>query len=218
MAKSAIIKQLASNEISLEVGLSRLLVIASDIDDGALIQWAESELNGYKENDTVPNYRITGKGHFIYSGINGSFKVTNGPLPALDLGKENEELLSRNCFKENISSIEKYAKSEFGIGMDVSFMADIVYTVLGIQCFNINMSFTPQIFSKMISEVRTKLIKIFIKLDKEFGCLDNLDINVEGKKMDKIMKEIYLIIFQDNSVNVGDKNKIKDSSFNASKR
>ena len=41
------IKQLANNEIDLEVALSRLMIIASDINNEELYKWAESELNGY---------------------------------------------------------------------------------------------------------------------------------------------------------------------------
>lgn len=36
MAKSKVIKELASNEISLEVALNRLLIIASDIENDEL--------------------------------------------------------------------------------------------------------------------------------------------------------------------------------------
>ncbi len=38
MAKSKIIKELANKEISIEVELNRLLIIASDIDNKELIQ------------------------------------------------------------------------------------------------------------------------------------------------------------------------------------
>ena len=44
MAKSKVIKELASNEISLEVALNRLLIIASDIENDELAQWVENEL------------------------------------------------------------------------------------------------------------------------------------------------------------------------------
>ena len=39
MAKSKIIKELANNSISLDVALSRLFIIASDIGDDELQQW-----------------------------------------------------------------------------------------------------------------------------------------------------------------------------------
>lgn len=218
MPKSTVIKQLANNEIPLNVGLSRLLIIASDINDDLLVQWAESELNGYVDDKTVPQYRIVEHGQYIYSGINGNYQVTNGPLPALDLlHSKIKDDLPRNIFNENVSSIEKYSQSSHGVGKDVSFLSDFVYDRFGIQCFNINILFQPQVFSQMISEIKTKLIKIFIRLEKEFGCLDNLDINVQGRNMGQIQNEIHLIIYQDNSTSIGDKNKINGSLFGSKK-
>ncbi len=74
MAKSKIIKELANKEISLEVAFNRLLIIASDIENEELINWATNELNGYPDDSQIPTYRKSGLGQIIYSGINGNFK------------------------------------------------------------------------------------------------------------------------------------------------
>ena len=92
MAKSKVIKELASNEISLEVALNRLLIIASDIENDELAQWVENELNGYSDGAELPAYRVIDNTHFVYSGINGRFKVENAPLPFLEiLGVDKRE-------------------------------------------------------------------------------------------------------------------------------
>lgn len=57
MAKSKIIKELANKEISLEVAFNRLLIIALDIRNTALIDWATNELNGYSNDSKIPKYR-----------------------------------------------------------------------------------------------------------------------------------------------------------------
>ena len=80
MAKSTIIKELANNQISMEVALQRLMIIASDLENEELSAWAEAELHGYSQSDTLPEYRNIRSIHFLYSGINGSFKVTNCPF------------------------------------------------------------------------------------------------------------------------------------------
>lgn len=51
MAKSKILKEVANNEISVEIALRRLYIIASDLEDDALITWIDKELNGYSEED-----------------------------------------------------------------------------------------------------------------------------------------------------------------------
>ena len=46
MAKSKILKELANNEVPLDVALKRLLIICDDLDYKELFSWAEKELNG----------------------------------------------------------------------------------------------------------------------------------------------------------------------------
>lgn len=53
MAKSKILKEVANNEISVEIALRRLYIIASDLEDDALITWIDKELNGYSEEEKV---------------------------------------------------------------------------------------------------------------------------------------------------------------------
>ena len=67
MAKSKILKELASNQTSLDVVLSRLIIIASDIEDIKLQEWALNELNGYSKNENVPEYMT----------LSQVFRVTN---------------------------------------------------------------------------------------------------------------------------------------------
>ena len=57
MAKSKILKELVNEEISLNIALKRLIVLAADINDNDLKEWAEKEINGYNADDEVPEYR-----------------------------------------------------------------------------------------------------------------------------------------------------------------
>ena len=60
--------------------------------------------------------------------------------------------------------------------------------------------------------MRTNLINIFIELDKELGNLDDLDIETKNVDLQKLNNVIFNI-FQDNSIELGDKNKINKSGF-----
>lgn len=76
------------------------------------------------------------------------------------------------------------------------------------------MNYSKEVFIGILSSIRTKLIELFIALDKEFGNLDDLDIDVNEKDLKKLNKKIDVIIFQDNSIQIGDNNKLKDNLFN----
>ena len=92
MAKSKILKELASNQTSLDVVLSRLIIIASDIEDIKLQEWALNELNGYSKNENVPEYRQL-QGELIYSGINGHLMVNKLHLDIGFLDKDFQEIV-----------------------------------------------------------------------------------------------------------------------------
>lgn len=50
-------------------------------------------------------------------------------------------------------------------------------------------------------------------LDKELGCLDDLDIDTTGKKLKELNNKLNIIIYEDNSVSIGNSNKLKNNSF-----
>lgn len=211
MARSKIIKELANKEISIEVGLNRLLIIASDIQNNELILWAKNELNGYNNETEIPEYRKCGMGQIVYSGINGSFKMKQQPLPYEAIDKELLEKLGNQRFPESISTIEEFASNDNkSIGKDLTYLAGNVYKNTKIQCFSIYMNYTKEVFIGILSSIRTKLLEIFIMLDKEFGNLDDLDVDTSGKNL-KDLNEKINVIFQNNSINIGDNNNFKKS-------
>lgn len=58
------------------------------------------------------------------------------------------------------------------------------------------MKFPKEMFLGILSVIRTKLLKIFIELDKNFGCLDNLDIDTNGRKLKEINNKLKNNLFQ----------------------
>lgn len=89
MAKSKIIKELANNQISMEVALQRLMIIASDLGNEELLTWTETELQGYSPSDTLPEYRNIHSTYFVYSGINGGSKLRTVRLPSQTFWRKN---------------------------------------------------------------------------------------------------------------------------------
>lgn len=219
MAKSKIIKELANNSISLDTAMSRLMVIAADIGNDDLLQWVENELSGYKESSKVPNYRRINGLPIVYSGINGRFQMTNQPLILEGiLDKEHLESLNEYIITEDIRTIEGFSRSDDKAAVDLSFLQGIVYERTGIRCTSIKMLIPNNYFSKVISDVKTKILRVLIMLDKELGNLDSLDIDDSSlSEEDRIAfnQTVNNFIFNDNSVTIGDKNKIDDSTFNS---
>ena len=87
--------------------------------------------------------------------------------------------------RDPLSSLEKYVK-EFkdGFSLDLTMLAPEVFKNSGrrLQCISIYHKFNVPQIEKVLQTLSSKIMDIFIKLDKEFGCLDNLDIVVKSNK------------------------------------
>ena len=60
--------------------------------------------------------------------------------------------------------------------------------------------------------IKDKLLEIFKVLENNYGNLDELYIDFsDNSKKDEVVKKIESIVYTDNSINIGDNNKFKDS-------
>lgn len=217
MAKSKIIKELVNEEITIEKALKRILLLANDIDNDDLKMWVEKELNGYESGDDIPEYRVVGSLNLIYSGINGGFQVTRSPLPMTYLNPETFDNIKKIKIFEPIGSIQDKANNTEGtLKMDRTYLAGEVYNNTydgfdGIQCMSISQVFDKSQFANIIKKVNLKALNILMRLEKEFGNLDELDIETKDvKTMEVLSRDLNIVINEDNSVHY-EKSKIKNS-------
>lgn len=202
MVKSKIIKEFVNEEISLEKTLRRLIIFANDLESEELLEWVDKELSGYEEGDELPDYRKVYSTSFFYSGINGRFHVKNQPVPAggLNHGDFNQKNLEIGFMGEPIASIIVKANSETSLSRDISPLASILekntrdsLSGVGIQALSIKQVFDPSDFQRIVEQLKQRVLKILLKLEKEYGNLDDLDIDVSGNQ--EISKELTQIIY-----------------------
>ena len=218
MAKSKIIKELANNEITMEVALNRLLIIASDLNNEDLADWASAELHGYCKDMDLPAYRQKKSTHFIYSGINGNFQVNNQPFTYLEILAEHDATLFDVPIMDSVSAlqdfVDNYEKRTYC--RNYTWMNGYVYEKTGIMCTSIIQHVPINFLQNILSDIKTRLLRVLIKLDKEYGCLDDLDIDTTVKtieEVEEINRIVNNFIFIDNSVHVGNNNKIDKSEI-----
>jgi hypothetical protein len=211
MAKSKIIKELANNEISIDVAISRVLIIASDIGNEELARWAEKELNGYTDKDVLPDYRIAKNTQFLTSGIVGNLKFTNSPIALERIVGHPLPAYIADGVRTIEGIVTNGAEAEYG--RDLSSYSGLVLQKTGRPCYSITQTVSHTTFSGILNNIKTILLKILLELDKTFGNLDDLDIDVSGKNPDEIQKvnQTIINIIIDKHVEIGDKNKIDGS-------
>jgi len=230
MAKSKILKELANGEIQIDIALRRLMLLANDIGDNELCAWADKELMGYDSTDELPEYRIIWCDRFYYSGIKGNsfnhLKMNDLPLP-LDSIFDDDAEVEKYCnvrVIEPITNIIEKANMppDTKLNLDFTHLQRKVYNKTHIQCVQIELRLHTAHMAGIVAKITQKLIKIFMKLDKEYGNFDDLDIDITNIPQEKIEKtkaevqQIYNITInhQTDLTNAKIKgHKIKDSNI-----
>lgn len=225
MAKSKIIKELAHGTIDTQTALKRTKVLLQELDNEDILKWINYEIEGYPSASEVPEYRKI-KGQLYGSYFKGSMIshmiYTNVPLPLGEMPKDDRykiivtemtdgiEALHRMVFESEQSSAKGLVRS---ISADlypyIAHCNDDLGMIITSANVKLNMSQILNIFSK----VENTLLDILYYLEKQFGNLDELDIDIDNKS-EKELKEItqhIQVIYNDHSVSIGDNNSIKNS-------
>ena len=229
MASSKIIKDLANSTIDTTTALKRAKVLFSELNNNELIDWVNHELTGYPDDVVLPDYRIEcGNivGTYMVGTVRSHLKYTEASIP---LGKMPEDLKQQILnieFREGVTALKQLAdehkitKSSLGKMLPADFFPVISkynsnpYMVIASAKVIIGAHCIDNIFSV----IENRLLDVLILLEKEFGNLDDLDLNASTKTTDdieKIANRIIVIVYNDQSVRIGDNNKIKNSSLGA---
>ncbi len=219
MAKSKMLKDFAQNKIELESLLKQLKLLLVDLGKEELVDWINHEIEGYPANANLPEYREC-PGILKGSFLNFNTQCKNVPIPLRsDSPEAIKEHTSKVYFREGVSALKVLQTSNGKIC--ASIPGDLLPSIQS--CSAVSMTYllhadievSDTIPSSILSTIENKAMDILILLEKEFGCLDDLSIDISGKdenEIEKIANNITIII-NDNHVEIGDDNTIKNSTI-----
>ena len=213
MAKSNIIKNFINSNMDINTALQNLMAILYCLEDENLINWANKELSGYDSINELPEYRKL-KGRVMASYIVGNMKYSNAPFIISHLDDDIQENLININLYSSISTLEEMKnKGESRIGKPIPPEFYILLQE------NTNAHIIEASVNDVISKVRVKILKTLLFLEKEFGNLDELDIDISIKNKEELKNIVQHIHFNlyDNSIKIGDGNKIKGSNITTNK-
>ena len=213
MPKSKIIKDIVNGTAEIETSLNRLYLLATDIKDETIMEWAEKELQGYSQDEDIPDYRKIRSLVFRFSGISGNFQVKNIALQPELLGTNIIDMVSKIDVRDSVSTIMHFAENKNDLERDLGFLVGEVFKNSHgtIKATTISQIITPSMYNEIVSCIKQKIIREFIQLEKEYGNLDELEIqsdedpeniafwnniNVEIKKQ---TKELYTKSFYESA-------------------
>lgn len=227
MAKSQIIKDLANGNVDIQTALKRTKVLLQELDDEMLLKWINSEIEGYSDLDILPEYRIiTGElyGQYLKGSMARHMKYNNVVIPLGNFTEEQKREILTAEITQGISTLkEMIEKNEHGLIKPIppelypyiAHANDDPYMYITYASVRLNI---PQILN-IFPKVENKLLDILSYLEKQFGNLDDLDIDIESKTEDElknVINNISIMLYNDKSVTVGDGNKISNSEIASS--
>lgn len=220
MAKSNIIKNFINSNMDINTALQNLMAILYCLEDENLINWANKELSGYDSINELPEYRKL-KGRVMASYIVGNMKYSNAPFIISHLDDDIQENLININLYSSISTLEEMKNKgesrigkpippEFYIFLQENTNAHIIEASVNTDLSSIN---------DVISKVRVKILKTLLFLEKEFGNLDELDIDISIKNKEELKNIVQHIHFNlyDNSIKMVMVTKIKGSNITTNK-
>lgn len=233
MAKSKLIKKLVSNEISIIEALDRLLLIAIELNDVDTVEWIKNEKNGYYGNE-IPDYRYTVAtpiGNYQIITMGNLVQYNQRVLPTIGIPQNIKDEWSNYPVRESITilleqkkSYEKGKISGIPIPMELYSMfekgtnVEVTSAFLTISEFSI---------AKIIDNLKTKMLELLMLYEKNFGELDQFDVDVDEYNIEEMKKifeiahkiinenykgDIYIINSKVKKSNIGDNNQINKSS------
>lgn len=219
MGRSQLLKDLVGGNSSMENVLLRLKIIFSDLDNQSLKAWIIGELEGYREKDDVPHYRVVRgipTGTFM---VNQSFQYKNAQVPIDTLLPPDlvEEIVTLRVTDSvgalqtilNGQNSDKYAKQ-----VPTSLCHSI--SSVDLQIAGMNVIIPSNRLDGIVSKVKSKLVDVIMELEKQFENLDDLDIrsqlNDDTSQKEQMIYNIEKIIYE-GSIEIGDSNTIKSSKF-----
>ena len=202
------------NKINVLQAMQSLYFMLEDIDDLEINNWVNNEMNGYAKDTKIPEYRKVNTiligdvqvGYTIYNNVN---------IPIADEKAYN--FFSSFEINDPISALIKMAEAEneseeHSLYLDANTLLVDNYKSINGTVIRARRKLSIYSYNNILSIIKDKVLDIFKLLEYNYGNLDELYIDFSDvQKKEVVLKEIIQIVYNDNSISIGDSNKINDS-------
>jgi hypothetical protein len=212
--------EILTDNLSLTSALLKTQVLATRLDNEDLRNWATKELQGYKIDDTLPDYRqvrSTPKGD-LDDGLNYQM---NTPLPLTIMPQKFAGLLLKFCLYNGVQSLEQTASGEFGDYLIKEFAEDFSNRLskevqqkgYSLRIHSVKMIAHISEVSQALGEIRTRLLDLMLQLEKQYPSLEK-DLKKHDFDKRPVNQKIIQIMSQTNIHTTGDGNVVNTGNNN----
>lgn len=104
---------LSSSDGVLSEALIKTKVLLHQIGHKELVSWVNKELNGYDDDDDLPDYRVV-NAQVLVNASNAAYQVTSHPVPLGHLDEDYRKQLERGIMPHSLAVIEQFAENSEG--------------------------------------------------------------------------------------------------------
>jgi len=224
MAKSKIIKDIANGTIDTFTALKRAKVLFTELGDDSLLNWVNYELAGYPTDATLPDYRIERgvlKGSYFKGSMASHMKWNDVSIPLGKMPKDISDNFLSVPFYDGVNALKQLVDVAENGQLGKTIPADLFPYIAKynedpyMMIISARVVVSAHCVTNIFSVIESRLLDVLILLEKEFGVLDDLDIDTSTKSpedVQSIVHKVQLIIYNDQSIHIGDGNKFKDSN------
>ncbi len=212
--RSKIIKDLIMDSITVLQAMQSLDLMLEDIDDKKIKNWVNNEIYGYQKDDDIPNYRKANT--MLIGNIQVGYAIYNHiSIPLSD--SKAIEAFTKLEIRDPISTIIQMSKAEseseaHSLMLEANIALVNHYQQTNGDVISAHRELSIYAYTIILGMIKDKLLEIFKVLEKNYGNLDELYIDFsDSSKKDEIVKELVAIVYNDNSIKVGNNNQFKDS-------
>jgi hypothetical protein len=170
--------EIADNNYPLSNTIRKLQIILRNIDTDLIEHWIEGELNGYKADDSLPEYRYYKTESMLMNGVDGTsingLKYTNYPITLNGyFDKKDLKKLSNYPIPNSIQELEHFLKADnIKIATNRYYATKLEIKLReehpDINIFNLCTGITTVDIDGILNKIRNKLLNFVISIHKEF--------------------------------------------------
>jgi hypothetical protein len=216
---SEIIDILSSDKPNLTNALIKTKVLLHRLGQKNLIGWVNSELNGYKDDDDLPPYRIL-PATVLVNATNIAWQATRHQIPLGHLDDKMRESLEMARFQQSIGVLEELANSKGDSIVSRIPMEWIPLLNKGLaNDFQIQSAWceiSKTALTQTLVEVRSRLLDFMLELNNEFGgemTDEEAEAKIKSKSVDPASMFSSAIFGDHTTIVVGDANRFQIVSY-----
>lgn len=183
---------LLKQEVPLSTILRKAKVLASQLRSEELSNWVSRELDGYKSNDELPDYRVIRTGCFG-KWTNNYYVINQRGVPLNKITDERlKDFLTTFNVNDGVRSIEQLAADpdkHFVLGSDIVSWVNHYVAEQGYGYMEIEFAVGPHEFEQILDTGRNRLLDFVLKLD------ENWPIEDKRPSKDELNKLVSVIIY-----------------------